>query len=76
MAKISLTVDGRKYRGTYRHDPSSLPELRIAGKTYRGSSLGPPNYMCDPDKSDRDYWRTLVRDAKDVIRSAEARVGG
>ena len=59
---ISLTVDGKRYRGTYCHTPGSLPELRIAGKCWRGSSLGPPNYLCTPERIDRDYWREIVRE--------------
>ena len=61
MMSITLTVDGKKYRGTYNHSAGGLPELRIAGLSLRGSSLGPANYLCRPDAADRDYWRSIVR---------------
>jgi hypothetical protein len=60
--QISLTVDGKRYRGTYRHYSGSLPELDIAGGHWRGSSLGPANYTCKPSQEDREYWRALVHD--------------
>ena len=52
---ISLTVNGHRYRGTYREGPG-LPELRIAGTSWRGSSLN----SGDSEESDREYWRYLV----------------
>ena len=59
--KITLTVDGKKYWGTYQHNPGCLPELAIAGFFWRGSSLGPANYMLQPNRENRDYWRVIVR---------------
>ena len=49
----------------YGGNGQSLPEVRIAaGKrlvgSWRGSSLGPCNAMCDPDDSDLAYWQSLA----------------
>lgn len=60
--KVSIVVDGKTYRGEYRHNPGALPELRIGQWNWRGSSLGPVNWLTTPDRTDRDYWRGLIRD--------------
>ena len=59
--QVSITVDGRRYRGRYMHQAGSLPVLRIAGTIWSGSSVGPANHLCAPDAEDREYWRHLIR---------------
>ncbi len=58
---------GKKITATYYHSHGSLPILVIKKegkitKSYRGSSLGPINAHCRPDKSDRKYWESLAED--------------
>ena len=56
------TKDGKKVYGTYTRDGQcSLPVLKISGKTYRGSSLGPCNAICKPNTEDVSYWRSLAK---------------
>lgn len=58
--------DGRRVYGMYRHRAGELPELRIKGQYWRGSSLGPANYMCDPSRDDIEFWSVLAK-GKDLI---------
>jgi len=60
MRKLLGTKNGKRVFGVYRHRAGGLPSLNISKRKFRGSSLGPANYMCEPNKTDIEYWRSIA----------------
>jgi len=55
--------NGRRVRVHYYHFAGCLPAIEVSGGikgSWRGSLLGPANYLCDPDRSDLLRWQAVV----------------
>jgi len=64
MKKLLGCKDGKKVYGMYSACAGSLPTLRITGREWRGSSLGPANPNATPSAGDIEYWRSIAKTAK------------
>jgi hypothetical protein len=61
MKKLIGKKDGKRVYATYSAGSGSLPELKIGDHFFRGSSLGPANYMVNPSSEDIEYWIEIAR---------------